>query len=424
MRHQWVGLCADGAREELEAAIRQIDAAAHIVFARDAADIRCRLRDEVPGAYGAVVGLGSGEVSDVNLAAALASDGKAREVVLVQRFVTGSLRSRAARAGISRVIDIDDVLFDEMLEEDASVGSDCAASMRKADETPGADLRAAVHEERAGLAPVIVLSSGRGGVGKSALAAVWAVMAARWGMPVSLCDLDLACGNLPSQFGLGRWEDPTTYVKGGVFDRDLAIEAGHQLMDGLRVWGPCERPEMAEQVMPAVGELLSMLSETSGLVIVDTSSTCTDAVAQAMQQADRLVIVQGEGAGGVASIAKTSALAVRLGVARTRIVRIENRCHPRMVTVPFAPCAEVGLESARAFRVPDGGDEVGELLCSGDAGELCELGSDFVRVSASVLATLLKELGVLPDHDEARKAADRLRTRKGFALFGRRGEVA
>lgn len=424
MRHLWVGLCAEGAREELEAALKQVDAAAHIVFARDAADIRCKLRDEVPGAYGAVVGLGSGEVSDVNLAAALASDGKAREVVLVQRFVTGSLRSRAAQAGISRVIDIDDVLFDRLLEEESPGVR--AGDGHTPDERDELVLGAQAVEpsEPTRQAPVLVLSSGRGGVGKSSLAAVWAVLAARWGMGVSLCDLDLACGNLPAMLGIGRWEDPTTYVRDGVLEMSRATEAGQQVMDGLRLWGPCERPEMAEQVMPGVGQLLSALSACGDLVIVDTSSTCTDAVAQAMQVADRLIIVQGEGTGGVSSIAKTSALAVRLGVARTRIVRIENRCQPRLVSAPFAPCAVVGLESARAFRVPDGGDEVGELLCSGDAGELCDLGGDFVRTAASVLATLLKELGVLPDHDEARRAVERLRSRKGFALFGRRGEVA
>ena len=412
MRHQWVGICADNDREELEAALRQVDRQAHVVFARDAADIRCRLRDEVPGAYGAVVGPGSGEVSDVNLAAALASDRRAREVVLVQRFVTGSLRSRAAKAGITRVIDLDDVELDELVDgplvAPVSAGEDAGSPSG----------------EEPGHAQVIVLSSGRGGVGKSALAAVWSVLAARWGMTVCLCDLDLACGNLPSHFGVGRWEDPTTYAKDGSLDREHATSAGNQVMNGLRLWGPCELPEMAEQVMPCVGELISLLSEACDLVVVDTSSTCTDAVAQAMQMADRLVLVQDEGSGGVASIARTSALAVRLGVARTRIVRIENGCQPRMVTAPFEPCAAVGLESARAFRVPDGGDEVGELLRSGGAEELCELGGDFVRSAAAVLATLLKELGVLPDSEEARKAAERLRAKRGFALFGHRGEVA
>jgi len=424
MRHQWIGLCADGARDELEAALRQLDGEAHLVFARDAADIRCRLRDEIPGAYGAVVGLGSGEVSDVNLAAALVSDGRAREVVLVQRFVTGSLRSRAAQAGISCVIDIDDVLFDQILDEEAPEGSGGGEQRADAADVSFGDVRRIEPHERERCSPIVVLASGRGGVGKSALAAVWATLAAHWGMRVNLCDLDLACGNLPPLLGLGRWEDPTAYVRDGVLDRERALEAGCQVEEGLRVWGPCERPEMAEQAMPGVGELLSALSTTGDLVIVDTSSTCTDAVAQAMQMADRLVLVQGEGTGGVTSIAKASALAVRLGVARTRIVRIENRCQPRLVSAPFAPCAVLGLESARAFRAPDGGDEVGELLCAGDVGELCELGGDFVRSAASILATLLKELGVLPDHEEARRAAERLRAKKGFALFGRRGEVA
>lgn len=423
MTHRWVGLCADGSRSELEAALRQIDARGHLVFARDAADIRCRLRDEEPGAYGAIVGLGSGEVSDVNLAAALASDRRASKVVLVSRFVTGSLRSRAAKARIDAVIDIDDVVFDELAKRAAGVSAD-------AERHGGTEEGVRPHEAPASdgdagpRAPIIVLASGRGGVGKTALAATWATIASHWGMDVSLCDLDLACGNLPSCFGVGMWDDPTTFMQEGEFDPAAARDAGSRVGEHLRLWGPCEHPEMAELVMPSVGRFVSALSQTSDLVIVDTSSTCTDAVAQAMQAADRLVLVQGEGSGGVSSLARTSSLAVRLGVARTRIVRVENGCQPRMVSAPFSPCAVMGLESARSFRVPDGGEEVGELLGAGSALELRELGGDFVRVSATVLATILQELGALPDNADARKAAERNRVRKGFALFGRRGEVA
>ena len=112
MTSQWIGFTSDGCREELERALHQVSPQGHLTFAESPSDIRCRFRDEEPGTVGAIVGLSSLGVSDVNLAAALVSDRRASEVVLVARFVTGSLRSRAAQAGISQVIDIDDVLFD------------------------------------------------------------------------------------------------------------------------------------------------------------------------------------------------------------------------------------------------------------------------------------------------------------------------
>lgn len=411
MTDQWIGFTSDECREELERALHQSHPHAHLVFAQSPSDIRCRLRDEEPGTVGAIVGLSSLSVSDVNLAAALVSDHRAREVVLVARFVTGSLRSRAAQAGISQVIDIDDVLFDDLaLRTPVTPGGESDVARR----LPSVENHA----------PLIVFASGRGGVGKTTLCAVSAALASHWGMRVALCDLDLACGNLPSYFGVGSWRDFTTYTSEDGFDREAALAAGVAVNKGLALWGPCERPELAERAMAHVGPLLTTLSESADLVLVDTSSTCTDAVAQAMQMAQRLVLVHDVGTASITYLARTSALAVRLGVARARIARVENGCALRQVGAPFSPLAEVGLETARSFRVPDGGDEVRDLLSAGHAEELRELGGDFVRGVSHVLALLLSELGCLPDNEEARKAAALPRQRKGLSLFSRKREVA
>lgn len=413
MTRLWIGCTADESRDELERALMQVCPHAHLVFAKDAADIRCRLRDEEPKTVGAIVGLSVHGVSDVNLAAALASDGRASEVILVARFVTGSLRSRAVQAGISQVIDIDDVIFDELASgvADASNAGTPSVSTGESQVTKN-------H------APVIVLASGRGGVGKTSIAALGASTMAHWGLDVALCDLDLANGNLPACFGVGTWTDPSSYVHEGVLDAAQARDAGAKTADGISLWGPCTRPEMAEQTMPAVSSLLSELSCSHDVVVVDTSSTCTDGVAQAMQAADRLILLHDAGPGSITSLARVSALAVRLGVARARIVRVENGCLPRMVNSPFTPLAEVGLETAKSMRIPEGGDEIRELLTGGRVDELRELGGGFARGVATLFATVLEELGMLPDNEAARRAAHKPRQHRGLSLFGRKGEVA
>lgn len=409
MRGQWIGCTTLRGREELERALRSLEPHAHLVYARDAADMRCRLRDEEPHAVGAIVGLSDNGVSDVNLAAALVADGRAHTVVLVTPKATGSLRSRATHAGITCVISLDELpvpTFDGVGEE-APVTQPAASPAREG-------------------APIVVFASGRGGVGKSALAATAAVTAGAWGLSVGLVDLDLACGNLPAHFGVGRWVDPVAASaegEGGL-TRGSVASAGVDAAHNVTLWGPCERPEMAELAMPLAGPLLGRVAAQTDLVIVDTSSTCTDAVAQALQMADRLVLVHGGEPGGIPSVARMSALAVRLGVARTRIVRIENGCPPRQLGAPFLPRAEVGLESARAFRVPDDGPDVRELLMAGKATELCEMGGSFVRAVSAVLAHVLQELGHLPDCEGARRAADSLRHRRGLHLFGLRKDVA
>jgi pilus assembly protein CpaE len=180
---------------------------------------------------------------------------------------------------------------------------------------------------------------------------------------------------------------------------------------------------MAELVMPHVATLLSYLSSRYDLVLVDTSTTFTDGVAQAVQSCDRLLVVHDERPGAVASAARISALAVRLGVARTRIVRVINLGDPRTKANAFEGRAEVSLETARMHRVVDGGIEAEDLLVSGKVGELVATGTDVVGCVSTLLAQTLAELGKLPDNEEARKASDPRAGKRRRTLFGRRKEA-
>jgi pilus assembly protein CpaE len=175
---------------------------------------------------------------------------------------------------------------------------------------------------------------------------------------------------------------------------------------------------MAELVMPHVATLLSYLSARYDLVLVDTSTTFTDAVAQAVQGCDRMLVVHDERAGAVASAARMSALAVRLGVARTRIVRVVDLADPRAKPSVFEGRAEVGLETARMHRVVDGGIEAEELLSSGKVSEVVGTDSSLALGVASLLAQTLAELGRLPNSEAARKAAEGRTRRHGLRLFG------
>ena len=110
MGHAWSVLCPEEERAGMVAAIRTIDALAECEFSQDADELRRRLAESARGERSALVGLYKHGVSDVNLAAAIVSDGHAEKVVLASRSPSGSLRSRAARAGIDLVIDLDGVL--------------------------------------------------------------------------------------------------------------------------------------------------------------------------------------------------------------------------------------------------------------------------------------------------------------------------
>ena len=457
MTDMWLGYAEKSGRREVLQAIRRIAPGSAVVFARSAQELRERFRDEEPGTVGAIVGHACDGVSDMNLAAALVHDGLASEVVLVARGASGSLRSRASRAGISQVVDATvapalEAAFapkaaDEGAVERAASSTPAPEEPRVPGETRGMSLERAIpqvlSDERAAAeskapvtapsvavgtrpadsAPIVTVASGRGGVGKTSLVAMMAGVAARWGMDVAVVDLDLSCGNLGSCYGVAKGPDLLRIAPDGVTTPETMGRASVRCGERVHLWGPCERPEMAELVMPHVATLLSYLSSRFDLVIVDTSTTFTDGVAQAVQSCDRLLVVHDERPGAVASAARISALAVRLGVARTRIVRVVNLGDPRVKPNMFEGRAEVGLETARMHRVVDGGVEAEELLSAGKVTELVDVDSDMVAGVASLLAQMLSELGRLPDDEEARKAAEPRSRRRRLQLFGKKREA-
>lgn len=520
MTRRWVGYAESSHRGELVRALRSIDPQASIAFAHNAEELRSQVLGHNRGRLGVMVGFTGRGVSDVNLAAALARDGVAEEVVLVTRHASGSLKSRAMSAGISDVIDVsllsegcldagdppDGLAFEggEARDDLAGYGaidepdlsSECVpttvamprvpsprmvpsvptadlgtrrgsagpqarkgASVRRGpmepasgqwhvvggvggprdagDDVPGSSGGLGRDETRAepargqrvregarpGEGPVLTFVSGRGGVGKTALVAVAASIAAAWGMKVAVCDLDLSCGNLYSYLGLPHGADLAPLAGPGEHSLSEVQRIGLSAGDGMRLWGPCERPEMSEAVMPGVGALIARLSSAYDLVLVDTSSTFTDGVAQAAQACDRLLLVSDGGLGTTVALTRLGALAVRLGVARTRIVRLNNQCDPRGRDDVVLSRASVGLETAKSLRVVDGGDEVGELLAAGRAADVAQAVPLMGDSLASALAKILSEVGRLPSCEAALRAA-RDEGRRRRRLFGRRREAS
>lgn len=423
----WVVLCVERDVAAVARLVASFDASARVKIVERPDTLRALASESDPGALEVIVAPVGRGVSDINLAAAIADDGNVRRVILAAREVSGSLRSRAARAGIDLVCDLAD--FDEgpglAVPRERGVdpappreGASAAGRVRGALGAP----EPIAPDEEVARAPVLVLCSGRGGVGKTALAAGAAATAARWGLRVCLLDLDLSCGNAYACFGLGGGGDLSSLDLPRIDDQALARSC-ITAADGVSLAGPCARPEMSELVAPRSGEILECAARSFDLVIVDTSTTFSEAVAQAAQRADRLLLVSDGRPGSLASVARASGLAVRLGVARTRIARMENRVDPRGRPDASLGRSEVGLEAARCYRVVDGGREVADYLASGRVCELCEPGYPFADSLAAVLAQLLAEMGRLPACDEARQACESSRPHRRWPLFAARREA-
>ena len=399
----WLAVCDGRDRQAVGAAVRHIDAAGSLEFAATADAARRTVFESAPGELGVIVGeLGDG-VSDVNLAAAVAQDGNARCVVLARRDVTGSLRSRAARAGVDLV-----VRLDTTPPPGAARAAGDDGGRRPADPLSPSPLPSSVRhlgDDLSQRSPVIVFCSGRGGVGKTSVVAMASACAASWGMRVCALDLDLSCGNLYSCFGLAGGVDLVRLVGPPEGVEGLRERLGVCSDSGVQVLGPCGLPETAELVSPLAGELITFLVHEYDLVLVDTPSCFTDAVAQRHSSP-------------TGSCSFATGVPARPPPLRARAVSPcvwawpgRGWCDSRTGSAPVPGTTATIFPRTRAStpwgrsasstvgtRCPTSSVPVGRSRLAGSS-------SPFAESIAALMARMLSELGRLPDHEDAARAA-------------------
>ncbi len=473
MTRMWVCLAKERERDMARRALEDYAPGARVVFVDSAGELRTWARDAAPGIRVAIGPTDEGP-SLLNVVAAVAHDGKASQIVAVFPHPTQEFKQRAQMLGVEAVLDsstyedeisdgldelelqsdevptlVMDVMSPELrqsldrlplLDWKSEHRHDVAVEPATAPEADVSKLPVHLdkgeeardggngssgpltHTDSAHDAPVIVFVSGRGGVGKTSVVAAMAVAAASWGMRVGLLDLDLSCGNLYSCFGLPGPADLGSVMLEKPPTPEELLACGRPAAERIALWGSCERPEMADVVYPQIQSIIDTVATRNDLVLVDTGTTFTDAVAQAAQQCDRLVLVVDGRPGSSVAQARLGGLAVRLGVARTRIARLANRCGKRGRGEPLINRAEVGLETARPLRVLDGGPEVSDCLGEGKVQDLADLGSKFAESSAESLAKMLSELGCLPEAPQARRLLEH-RPQRSMWSFGRGREA-
>lgn len=274
-----------------------------------------------------------------------------------------------------------------------------------------------------GHAPIICFTSGRGAMGKTTLACAAAALFAQAHVRCALIDLDLSCGNAARAFGI---EHPFDLARLYASPQLLEIidKSAVYVNDNLALWGPCEKPETAELVNDAIPALISYATNNFDVVVIDTSTTFTDAACQAVQAADRVMIIHDDMYDALSSLGRTSALVVRLGVARTRICRVQNyaNAHAKL-DFDFAR-GEIGLEGASVYGICDGGSDIGELMSLGNMLDICAGNSTFIKSVQTMVTELAHSLRITlkPDHEHARTSSkSRKRTR---TFFGKKEQRA
>lgn len=139
--------------------------------------------------------------------------------------------------------------------------------------------------------PLVVISSGKGGVGKSCLAVNLAVLYARAGRRVLLMDLDLGTGNLDVLLGMGSAPDLSSVVRGERALREALVEpmpALHVLLAGT---GVREVAELTSLQYDWLAAELQVLGQETDLMIGDVSSGVSERVTSTLAAASHPVVV-------------------------------------------------------------------------------------------------------------------------------------
>lgn len=257
-------------------------------------------------------------------------------------------------------------------------------------------------------APVICVASGRGGSGKTTIATAMACFAARSGLRTALLDLDLMFGNAYTMLGveeprdIGSILEPS--VPGELSEADI-VRASMRVAPGLTLWGPLGVPERAELLGKPLELLLGVLRAEADVVIVDTSTTWTDAVAAMVSSCDRCLVVGDGAVGSAESMQRLIAMIGRFGIPRTRMTCVVNRVGQRGCPGDTALRIEMKVALSSKARVADGGSNLSALAEIGRMDEAARAQTPFGQSIRRLTSQLLRELGCPVSEEPGREDA-------------------
>lgn len=400
MAGQWF-ICGKSSDQALlEIVVRQLFGAHSAVFMSDPYVLRAVVRTAQKQKPYVLVS-DTDEMSALSIAGALLDDAHAESVAVAHHNPSLAYQKRAQLLGIKKVVDLGKLDLPAHDASGAQVKGDntCLPSENACARTEDHSGAQVSNAHSAEASPIIVISSARGGVGKSAIASMMAQAAASWDIQTALVDLDLKYGNLFSFYGLAEPADLAAVLMGGSVE-----QSGVALAKNLTLFGSCKQAEHAPAVAQNADTLLKEIASLYKLVIVDAPASWHDEVICAARLAQRLMLVVDERSSGVGSLVRCTKYATQCGIARTKIIRVVNRCCPKRRDEAFMERAKITFSTTNILRILDGGADVDALYGYGRACELFDLDESFGRSCAGAMAKILSELGCLPQCSAAERA--------------------
>ncbi len=360
----------------------------------------------------------SEDVEPINLAASLKGDRSDRCVCLLAFEGTGSLKSRAAQAGIDATLTRQ--AFSERYaqrkrrqvgpsrvpssrlaassceqrqrlgetESDAPVArkphGKLATESRLARSVPRRGADTVAHE--AFLLPVV---SGSGGSGKSTIAVLSAIFAQGLGYKTLLIDFDLQFGDVASMLGMRDFisvdealaaSEKITRLKSG--DMTPAVLAAPR------------RLEECEMIDGRMGELLDAASHDFDIIIANTGTNWTEQHATLLERSSKALFLVDQRVSSLRACQHALDLCARCGIATGPFQLVANRCSKHALYTSLDVSCALGGMSVLEFQ--DGGRDVEELMGAGLSLDLAQSRNALCESVGRALTDVLPRRDDLP----------------------------
>lgn len=332
------------------------------------------------------------DVDPINAAAAIKSDVGQRVVRLVALDGTGSLRSRAAQAGVEVLDGRRDFAERYVSEKRRCLAVEMLEGPPRTE--PTRRLAAVTPEVHSFMLPVV---SGSGGAGKSTVAVLSALLAQRLGFRTLLVDLDLQFGDMAPLLGVA---DPL-HVDEAVIAPERALQLASKGPLPALLAAP-RRLERGEAVVDDIPALLDALGGSFDVIVANTGSLWAEQHAAVLERSSKALFLVDQRPSSLRACRHAVELCSRCGIATSPFVFAVNRCAKgALYTSIDISCA---LHGASSVELRNGGSEVEELLSAGMPLDLLESKNELCDSLEQVLVRLLPGCADKPEPVAKRKS--------------------
>lgn len=236
----------------------------------------------------------------------------------------------------------------------------------------------------------------RGGVGKTTLASLTALLGAHFGMRVALLDLDVQFGDIDFTFNQQTKRTLLDLCMEASLDRAKLPRYAQQLSESLHLYISGGSPEHADFILPHVATLVHAIKTQYDLLVIDTGSFWTSLQVDVAEACDLTALVFDARATTLRATLRARALLNKVGIPNAKVTYCMN--HTRENREVESLDASMVLGAGEITEISYAGSVISELMSIGQASALL----DESGATAHPLEEMLRKKGLLDNPVHAR----------------------